>query len=118
MGRQQASKENWHVTGVSPGFSPAMNGYGVQTQTVAGRRGWKLVRQWRNDPKIASQMLDQTFITPQMQQAWFGRLQRSDSACYYVAWFRQQPIEGRLLTATVDAGGPVLAEPGMIYLSG
>ena len=97
--------------GVSPpGFSPSYERYGVQLRRLQVDE-LELVRQWRNDPKIASQMLDQTFITPQMQQAWFERLQCSDSACYYVAWFRQQPIGVVSLTAIDWQAGT--AEPGM-----
>ena len=81
-----------------PGFSSSYERYGVQLRRLQADE-LELVRQWRNDPKIASQMLDQTFITPQMQQAWFERLQSSDRACYYVAWFRQQPIGVASLTA-------------------
>ena len=75
----------------------------------------EMVRQWRNDPKIASFMLDQTHITAEMQQTWFARLQTSTSACYYVASFRQQPIGVASLTAIDLQAGT--AEPGMyIYL--
>ena len=75
----------------------------------------EMVRQWRNDPKIASLMLDQTYITPEMQQAWFARLQTSTSAGYYVASFRQQPIGVASLAAIDFQAGT--AEPGMyIYL--
>lgn len=71
----------------------------------------EMVRQWRNDPKIASLMLDQTYITTEMQQAWFARLQTSTTACYYVASFRQQPIGVASLTAIDLQAGT--AEPGM-----
>lgn len=93
-----------------PGFSPSFERYGVRLRRLQADE-LELVRQWRNDPKIASQMLDQTFITPQMQQAWFDRLQSSDRACYYVAWFRQQPIGVASLTAIDWQSGT--AEPGM-----
>jgi UDP-4-amino-4,6-dideoxy-N-acetyl-beta-L-altrosamine N-acetyltransferase len=69
------------------------------------------VRQWRNDPKIAAQMIDQRHITPEMQAAWFARLQTSTTSCYWVAWFRGQPIGvASLVHVDWEAG---TAEPGM-----
>ena len=95
---------------VPPGFCPTFERYGIQLRRLQAD-DLERVRQWRNDPKIASQMLDQTYITAPMQQVWFERLQRSDSACYYVAWFRQQPIGVASLTAIDWQAGS--AEPGM-----
>lgn len=71
----------------------------------------EMVRAWRNDPKIASLMLDQTHITASMQQAWFARLKGSNQQFYYVAWFRQTPIGVASLTAVDRLQGS--AEPGM-----
>ncbi len=65
--------------------------YGV-TLTPIVEDELEMVRGWRNDPKIASQMVDQTFITPEMQRAWFARLAASDRDVTCVARFRGEPI--------------------------
>ncbi len=96
--------------GVIPNFCPSFARYGIELRRLQVE-DLERVRQWRNDPKIASQMLDQTHITPQMQQTWFARLQVSTQACYYVAWFRQQPIGVASLTAIDWHAGT--CEPGM-----
>lgn len=84
--------------------------YGVTLRSLQADE-LEMVRQWRNDPAIASLMLDQTYITSEMQQAWFARLQHSTTACYLVAHFRDQPIGVASLTA-IDRGQGS-CEPGM-----
>lgn len=52
----------------------------------------EMVRQWRNDPKIASQMLDQTYITSEMQKQWFEKIQSSPHHYCFVACFKGDAI--------------------------
>jgi UDP-4-amino-4,6-dideoxy-N-acetyl-beta-L-altrosamine N-acetyltransferase len=88
--------------------------YGV-TLTPLQQEELELVRGWRNDPKIASLMLDKRHITPEMQQAWFERLQESERDFYYLAWFKGSPIGVASLTRIDLAAGS--CEPGMyIYV--
>lgn len=88
----------------------AFERYGV-TLSPLRAEDLEMVRTWRNDPKIASLMLDQTYITAPMQQAWFARLQASSQQFYYVAYFRGQPIGvGSLIAVDPQQGS---AEPGM-----
>ena len=69
------------------------------------------VRQWRNDPQIAQHMLDQTFITLEMQQRWFEKLKHDDSRRYWVVWFKGDAIGvASLVSIQVDGSW---AEPGM-----
>jgi UDP-4-amino-4,6-dideoxy-N-acetyl-beta-L-altrosamine N-acetyltransferase len=75
----------------------------------------ELVRQWRNDPKIAALMLDQTYITEDMQKKWFDRISQSDSQYYFLAWFKDHPI-GVASLIKIDRA-PQTCEPGMyIYV--
>jgi UDP-4-amino-4,6-dideoxy-N-acetyl-beta-L-altrosamine N-acetyltransferase len=71
----------------------------------------ELVRGWRNDPKIASQMIDQTFITAEMQRAWFARLTASERDLTCVARFRGEPIGVGSLARFDSAAGT--CEPGL-----
>lgn len=75
----------------------------------------EMVRQWRNDPKIADLMLDKTHITIEMQRQWFARLQLDNDRFYYLAWFKDQPIGvASLIGVNREAGS---CEPGMyIYV--
>ena len=41
------------------------------------------VRQWRNDPKISQFMEYRDYITPEMQDAWFKRID-NDRNYYYI----------------------------------
>ncbi len=71
----------------------------------------EIVRQWRNDPVIAEQMLDKHHITALEQQQWFSRLQNDRSRAYWVAWFKGEPIGvASLVDISLEQGS---AAPGM-----
>lgn len=72
--------------------------YGIELKEV-GPQDLELVRQWRNDPKISSLMLDQTYISEQRQRAWFEKISASDRDYYFVARFKGQAIGVAALTA-------------------
>lgn len=74
------------------------NRYGIDLTSLQSDE-IEMVRQWRNDPKIASLMLDQTYITEAMQQVWFIRMRQSSNQCYMLARFRGEPIGVASLTA-------------------
>lgn len=84
--------------------------YGVTLKPI-GIADLEMVRQWRNDPFIASLMLDKTEITSQMQQLWFTGLMGDQSRAYWVAYFKQLPIGVASLT-NIDLVNKT-AEPGM-----
>ncbi|MBR9884475.1 MAG: GNAT family N-acetyltransferase [Oceanospirillales bacterium] len=69
------------------------------------------VRQWRNDPKISSLMLDQTHITQEMQQRWFERMSEAEDQCYLLARFKGEPVGVGSLIA-IDPVAKV-CEPGL-----
>lgn len=84
--------------------------YGITLREFT-RDDIEMVRQWRNDPKISSLMLDQTYITEEMQQRWFARISQSDTDYYFIAEFKDQPIGVASLTAIDRREGS--CEPGM-----
>lgn len=88
--------------------------YGITLKELQ-RDEIEMVRQWRNDPKIAELMLDQTHITESMQKQWFDRMSESDSQYYFLAWFKDQPI-GVASLINIDREQQT-CEPGMyIYV--
>lgn len=84
--------------------------YGIRLESLR-EQDIEQVRQWRNDPKIASLMLDQSYITEEMQQRWFTRMSQSEDQCYMLAWFKGEPIGVASLTA-IDTEARS-CEPGM-----
>ena len=88
--------------------------YGITLKELQ-RDEIEMVRQWRNDPKIAELMLDQTHITEEMQKQWFERMSQSDCQYYFLAWFKDQPI-GVASLINIDREQQT-CEPGMyIYV--
>lgn len=83
--------------------------YGVDLVPLAIEH-LELVRGWRNDPKIARYMADQTHITQAMQQAWFARL---DAQCspHFVIRYQDQYVG--LCSAKRSAIGTTACETGM-----
>lgn len=71
----------------------------------------ELVRQWRNDPKIAELMLDRSYITPERQQAWFERVSQASDEYYFLAIFKDQAIGVASLIKIERQAGH--CEPGM-----
>jgi UDP-4-amino-4,6-dideoxy-N-acetyl-beta-L-altrosamine N-acetyltransferase len=84
--------------------------YGV-TLTPLSSDMLETVRQWRNDPIIADLMLDKTYITAEMQQAWFTKLQGDKTRAYWVAYFKGEAIGVASLVNIDDTRQT--AEPGM-----
>lgn len=84
--------------------------YGIELRPLTDA-DLERVRQWRNDPQIASMMVDQRHISPEQQQAWFARIRTSSRHFCFVAYFRDEPIGVAILTLDVDDSQ--LGEPGL-----
>ncbi|MCC2615109.1 GNAT family N-acetyltransferase [Aestuariibacter halophilus] len=78
-----------------------LQGYQV-TLTPVGEDDLDLLRQWRNDPDIARQMLSQEPISEEQQQAWFKKISRDPAQQHFVIRFRDEPIG----SANIKACGP------------
>lgn len=52
------------------------------------------LRQWRNDPKIATLMLNQNgeHITKEQQLSWFNSIKNRDDALYYMAFVSEVTV--------------------------
>ncbi|MCO4319928.1 UDP-4-amino-4,6-dideoxy-N-acetyl-beta-L-altrosamine N-acetyltransferase [Aliidiomarina quisquiliarum] len=84
--------------------------YGVTIKTLT-ESDLEMVRNWRNSPEIAQHMLDQSYITADMQRKWFNGLVNDNSRAYWVAWFKGEPIGVVSLVNINRSEGT--AEPGM-----
>lgn len=51
----------------------------------------EMVRNWRNDPKIQRFMEFRDYITPEMQEKWFDRI-NNDNNYYFIIVFRGKEI--------------------------
>lgn len=51
----------------------------------------ELVRQWRNDPKISQYMEYRTYITPEMQQNWFNKINNGKNF-YFIINYNKEDI--------------------------
>ena len=71
----------------------------------------EMVRAWRNDPSIASMMVDQSYITSEQQAAWFTRIRSSPRHFIFVAHFRDEAIGVASLTLSAEHMGE--AEPAL-----
>jgi len=51
----------------------------------------ELIRNWRNDPKISQYMDFKEYITPEMQSAWFNKI-NNESNLYYIINYNDKEI--------------------------
>jgi hypothetical protein len=62
-----------------------LKGYGVTLKRLTHDK-IELVRNWRNDPKIQQTMFFQDYITPEMQEKWFSRINNENNYYFIVAY--------------------------------
>lgn len=74
-----------------------ISNYGITLRRLT-RDKIEMVRNWRNDPKIQRFMEFRDYITPEMQQKWFDRI-NNDNNYYFIIVFRGKEIG---LTNTKD----------------
>lgn len=67
-----------------------INNYGITLRRLT-RDKIEMVRNWRNDPKIQRFMEFRDYITPEMQQKWFDRI-NNDNNYYFIIVFRGKEI--------------------------
>lgn len=62
----------------------------------------ELVRSWRNDPKIQQTMFFQDYITPEMQEKWFNRIDNNENF-YFIIEYNNEEI-GLINIKNIDYG--------------
>ena len=67
-----------------------LEGYGVKLKRLTHDK-IEMLRQWRNDPKIQQHMFYREYITPEMQERWFAKL---DKRCnfYFIIEYNDKEI--------------------------
>ena len=69
----------------------SLQGYQVSLDSVQHSE-LELIRQWRNDPEVARNMLSQEPISAEQQQAWFKKISRDCTQQHFMIRYKQQPI--------------------------
>ena len=67
-----------------------LEGYGVKLRRLTEDK-IELVRKWRNDPKIQQYMEYREYITPEMQKAWFKKID-NDNNFYFIIEYQGKEI--------------------------
>lgn len=67
-----------------------LQGYGVTLRRLTHDK-IEMVRQWRNDPKISQYMFFKDYITPEMQEAWFQKI-NNDNNFYFIIEYEGKEI--------------------------
>lgn len=67
-----------------------LEGYGIKLHRLTQDK-IELVRKWRNDPKIQQYMEYREYITPQMQKAWFKKID-NDNNFYFIIEYEGREI--------------------------
>ncbi len=67
-----------------------IEGYGVVLKRLTEDK-IELVRNWRNDPKIQQYMFFRDYITPEMQQAWFAKIDNEYNH-YFIIEYKGEEI--------------------------
>ena len=86
-----------------------LTNYGITLRRLTEEK-IELVRQWRNDPKILQYMEFRDYITPEMQQAWFKRI-NNDNNYYFIIVYEGKEI-GLINIRDIDYDKKV-GEPGI-----
>ena len=86
-----------------------LTGYGVTLRRLTHDK-IEMLRQWRNDPKIQQYMIYREYITPEMQEAWFQRI-NNDHNFYFIIEYEGREV-GMINIKDVDYEKKT-GEPGM-----
>lgn len=67
-----------------------LTGYGVILHRLTHDK-IEMLRQWRNDPKIQQYMIYREYITPEMQEAWFQKI-NNDHNFYFIIEYEGKEV--------------------------
>lgn len=86
-----------------------LTGYGVTLRRLTHDK-IEMLRQWRNDPKIQQFMIYREYITPEMQEKWFEKI-NNDNNFYFIIEYEGREV-GMINIKDVDYEKKT-GEPGM-----
>lgn len=75
---------NYNLTGM------IIEKYGVTLRRLSHDR-IEMVRTWRNDPSISQFMEFRDYITPQMQEQWFEKI-NNEQNCFFIVEVENEPV--------------------------
>lgn len=67
-----------------------LTGYGVTLRRLTHDK-IEMLRQWRNDPKIQQYMIYREYITPDMQEKWFEKI-NNDNNFYFIIEYEGREV--------------------------
>lgn len=67
-----------------------LTGYGVTLRRLTHDK-IEMLRQWRNDPKIQQYMIYREYITPEMQEKWFEKI-NNDNNFYFIIEYEGREV--------------------------
>lgn len=67
-----------------------LTGYGVTLRRLTHDK-IEMLRQWRNDPKIQQYMVYREYITPEMQEVWFQKI-NNDHNFYFIIEYEGREV--------------------------
>lgn len=67
-----------------------LTGYGVTLRRLTHDK-IEMLRQWRNDPKIQQYMIYREYITPEMQETWFQKI-NNDHNFYFIIEYEGREV--------------------------
>ena len=67
-----------------------LTGYGVTLRRLTHEK-IEMLRQWRNDPKIQQYMIYREYITPEMQEKWFEKI-NNDNNFYFIIEYEGREV--------------------------
>lgn len=76
-----------------------LTGYGVTLRRLTHDK-IEMLRQWRNDPKIQQFMIYREYITPEMQEKWFEKI-NNDNNFYFIIEYEGREV-GMINVKDVD----------------
>ncbi len=86
-----------------------LTGYGVTLRRLTHDK-IEMLRQWRNDPKIQKYMIYREYITPEMQEHWFQKI-NNDNNLYFIIEYEGNEV-GMINIKDIDYNEKT-GEPGM-----
>ena len=91
-----------------------LSGYNVVLRDIS-QSDLEQLRDWRNDPDIARQMISQDEITAEQQQAWFMKIQRDPGQQHWMIEYKGEPIGSANIKALYarDLADASSIEPGL-----
>lgn len=82
------------------GFQQEISGYGVVLKRIT-HDCIERIRQWRNNPKVSQYMLTHDYITPEMQETWFQKIDNDETCLHFIIMYDNREM-GVINVSNID----------------